>query len=143
MIEFLLEYLNIQTGCLWMLRRRLTQPTTLSDKLQQHRRVAHVGLARFRSGHQQARFLPARPGNASRTMRRFVHNICIAQYGNAPFGSFHSNQSWYIRTEPVRPCCSTENRFPNIVVRSTFTVLAGMRQPLVRFSWMRRGSVHS
>ena len=59
------------------------------------------------NGHQQARFFPCRPGNASKIICRFVYSICIAQSGKAPSGSSHSNQSWYIRTEPLRPCRST------------------------------------
>jgi hypothetical protein len=71
-------------------------------------------------------------------MRRLVYSICIAQSGKAPSGSFHSSQSSDIRTEPVRPCC-TENRFPNIVVRSIFMLLAACANLWVGFSWTTLG----
>jgi HD domain len=34
----------------------------------------------------------------------------------------------------ARPYCSSENGLPNFVVRSTFTVLTGIRQPRSRFN---------
>jgi len=106
---------------------------------QQDGRVADIRLARFRQRARASQVLAFKPGSASSTMRRLVMSIAIAQSGKLPTGSFPSSHSWNILTAPERPCCSTENGLPNSVVRSTFTVLAGMRQPLVRRSWMRFG----
>ena len=96
--------------------------------------MARVALARFGQRAPAGEVLPRKAGRASNTRR-----MAIAPSGKLPGGSFQSNHSSNIRTAPLRPCCSVENGLPNRVVRSTFTVLAGMRQPLLRRSWMRFG----
>jgi alkanesulfonate monooxygenase SsuD/methylene tetrahydromethanopterin reductase-like flavin-dependent oxidoreductase (luciferase family) len=64
-----------------------------------------------------------------------VISICTASSGKTRSGKLPSSQRLNNLTASLRVCCSAENGFPKMVVRSTFTVLAGKRAARLADGW--------
>lgn len=84
--------------------------------------------------HQQAKFLPFNSAFAAATS--FSFSAAIERY--------KTNACLLSATIKPRQFLSlpTLNGFPHFVVRSTFTVFSGIRQPLVRLSCILCGIIH-